>query len=99
MAPAAFSKAAIAPSACGISPYLNDILSTETGIAGLGVFGMDALGANDIGDDDELVSDSSGDDVDDDIVDDAATEAVEEEEEEEEEELILDPPSSPKKLQ
>ena len=87
MSAAAFSQAAIAPSASGISPYLNDILSAERGIAGLGVFGMDAPGAKEDDDDDEHISSSSGDDVDDDIVDDAGAEAVEEEEE-----LIIDPP-------
>ena len=76
MAAAAFSQAAIAPSASCISPYLNDNLSAERGIAGLGVFGMDAPGAKDDDGEDELMSNSSGDDVDDDIVDDAGTEAV-----------------------
>ena len=88
MAAAAFSQAAIAPSASGLSPSLNDILSAERGIAGLGVFGMDAPGAKDDDDDeDELISDSSGDDVDDEIVEDAGAEAAEEEEE-----LMIDPP-------
>ena len=48
---------------------------------------MDAPGANDGGDDDELLSDSSGDNVDNESVGDVGLDAAEEEEE-----LISDPP-------